>query len=300
MIRGRLVAVNDTAVIGADYADEGLRARRLAEREFNLSTSDALADDNSVVAGRFWSTDEGRDPSAETQLSVEEGIAETLGWSLGDRVAFDIAGTRLEGRITSLREVQWESFRPNFFVLVSPAAAAALGGSSITAIHLPPGNDGFTRALLDRFANLSVIDIDAVLNQVRNTADQVSKVVEAVFYVALLAGALVLLAAVGASQDERLREGAVMRVLGASRRQLRLAQAGEFAALGLISGLVAALAAMVLAGVIAGQILGLPWTPDWGMAATGALVGTLVSLLAGLWATRRILDAPPSVTLREL
>jgi len=145
-----------------------------------------------------------------------------------------------------------------------------------------------------------VIDIDAILNQVRSTAEQVSKVVEAVFYVALLAGALVLLAAVGASQDERLREGAVMRVLGGSRRQLRLAQAGEFAALGLISGLVAAIAATVLAGVVAGQVLDLPWTPNWAMTGTGAVAGTLVSLLAGLWATRRILDAPPSVTLREL
>jgi putative ABC transport system permease protein len=125
-------------------------------------------------------------------------------------------------------------------------------------------------------------------------------VVEAVFLVALLAGALVLLAAVGASQDERLREGAVMRVLGGSRRQLRLAQAGEFAALGLISGLVAAIASTVLAGVIALQVLELPWTPDPRLAATGALVGVVVALLAGLWATRRILDAPPSVTLREL
>ncbi|MFN7294529.1 MAG: FtsX-like permease family protein [Lysobacteraceae bacterium] len=185
-------------------------------------------------------------------------------------------------------------------MLVSPNAVDGLGASYITAIHLPPGRDDFTRRLLDRFANLSVIDIDAILTQVRQTADQVSTVVEAVFYVALLADALVLLAAVGASQDERLREGAVMRVLGGSSRQLSLAQAGEFAALGLIAGLVAAIAATTLAGVVAGQILDLPWTPDVGLAASGALAGMLVALVAGLWATRRILDAPPSVTLREI
>jgi putative ABC transport system permease protein len=231
---------------------------------------------------------------------VEQGLAQSLGWTLGDRVVFDIAGTRLEGEVTSIREVKWESVRPNFFVLVSPGALEGLQGSAITAIHLPPGRDGFTRSLLDRFANLSVIDVDAILKQVRSTVDQVSTVVEAVFLVALLAGALVLLAAVGASQDERLREGAVMRVLGGSRRQLRLAQAGEFAALGLISGLVAAIASTVLAGVIALQVLELPWTPDPRLAATGAAVGVVVALLAGLWATRRILDAPPSVTLREL
>lgn len=297
MIRGRLVAVDGRAVTGADYAERGRRAQRLAEREFNLSTGTALAADNRVIAGRFWSP---QAPATGVEFSVEEGLAETLGWSLGDRVAFDIAGSRLEGRITSLREVDWESFRPNFFVLVSPGVLEGLNASFITAIHLPAGRDDFTRQLLDRFANLSVIDVDAVLNQVRNTAAQVTTVIEAVFYVALLAGALVLLAAVGASQDERLREGAVMRVLGGSRRQLRLAQAGEFAVLGLIAGLVAAIAASVLAGVVAVQVLDLPWQPNLGLAGAGALGGTLVALLAGLWATRRILDAPPSVTLREL
>ena len=306
MIRGRWIERNGEAVSGADFPESEQRARRLAEREFNLSTASALADDNRIIAGEFWDAPMGDGTTAaatadgRVEFSVEEGLAETLGWELGDRVVFDIAGTRLEGEVTSLREVKWESFRPNFFVLVSPGVLEGLGGSAITAIHLPPGRDEFTRALLDRFANVSVIDVDAILQQVRSTADQVSKVVEAVFYVALLAGALVLLAAVGASQDERLREGAVMRVLGGSRRQLRLAQAGEFAALGLISGLVAALASTALAGVVAVQVLELPWEPDPRMALVGAAAGALVALLAGLWATRKILDAPPSVTLREL
>jgi putative ABC transport system permease protein len=298
MIRGRWIEKNGAPMNAQALPEGNGRARRLAEREFNLSTADALDDSNTILEGRFWDASMAAD--APTEFSVEQGLAQSLGWVMGDRVAFDIAGTRLEGEVTSIREVKWESVRPNFFVLVSPGALDGLQGSAITAIHLPPGRDGFTRALLDRFANLSVIDVDAILKQVRSTVDQVSTVVEAVFLVALLAGALVLLAAVGASQDERLREGAVMRVLGGSRRQLRLAQAGEFAALGLISGLVAAIASTMLAGVIALQVLDLPWTPDPRLAVTGALVGVVVALLAGLWATRRILDAPPSVTLREL
>jgi putative ABC transport system permease protein len=298
MIRGRWIERNGAPMNVQALPEGNGRARRLAEREFNLSSADTLDDSNTILEGRFWEASMAAD--APTEFSVEQGLAQSLGWALGDRVVFDIAGTRLEGEVTSIREVKWESVRPNFFVLVSPGAMEGLQGSAITAIHLPPGRDGFTRALLDRFANLSVIDVDAILKQVRSTVDQVSTVVEAVFLVALLAGALVLLAAVGASQDERLREGAVMRVLGGSRRQLRLAQAGEFAALGLISGLVAAIASTVLAGVIALQVLDLPWTPDPRLAATGALVGVVVALLAGLWATRRILDAPPSVTLREL
>ena len=113
-------------------------------------------------------------------------------------------------------------------------------------------------------------------------------------------GVLVLLAAVSASQDERLLEGGVMRVLGGSRRQLRLAQASEFAAIGLLAGLVAAIAASVLSGIVATQVFDLPWRPDWAMAALGGALGMLMTLVAGLFATRRVLDAPPSVTLREL
>jgi putative ABC transport system permease protein len=153
---------------------------------------------------------------------------------------------------------------------------------------------------VEAFPNLTVIDISAVLAQVRSTADQVSTVVEVVFWFSLLAGLLVLMAAVSASQDERLLEGAVMRVLGGSRGQMRLAQASEFAAIGLLSGLTAAVAASVLAGIIAVQVFELPWQADWGMAAAGAALGMAAALLAGLFATRKVLEAPPSVTLREL
>ena len=296
MIRGRLVEVNGAPVSGEDFGEEGARARRMAEREFNLSQADVLRDDNEVVAGEFWT---GRVP-AGPELSVEEDFAAMLGWRLGDVVAFDIAGARYSGRITSLRKVDWESFRPNFFVIGSPGSLEGFSGSHITAVNVPPERTRFTAELVAAYPNLSVIDVDAVLDQVRGTVEQVSTVVEVVFYFSLAAGVLVLLAAVSASQDERLLEGGVMRVLGGSRRQLRWAQVSEFAAIGLLSGLVAAIAASVLAGVVAKLAFDLPWTPDPALAATGAAIGTLAALLAGLFATRRVIAAPPSVTLREL
>jgi putative ABC transport system permease protein len=268
----------------------------MAEREFNLSSAASLRKDNEVTAGEFWT---GRVP-AETELSVEEDFAATLGWKLGDTVTFDIAGSPYTGRITSLRKIDWESFRPNFFVIGSPGSLDAYAGSHITAVNVPEGRTRFTSELVDAFPNLSVVDIDAVLDQVRGTVEQVSTVVEAVFYFSLAAGVLVLLAAVSASQDERLLEGGVMRVLGGSRRQLRWAQVSEFSAIGLLSGVVAAIAATVLAGVVAKQAFDLPWTPDPALALTGAAIGTVAALLAGLLATRRVLDAPPSVTLRDL
>ena len=295
MIRARLVSLNGKPASGADYAGDE-QARRRAEREFNLSTAATLRDDNKITAGEFWD----KHPVTTPELSVEERFAEQLGWKLGDRVAFDIAGQEFAGRITSLRSVDWESFRPNFFVLASPGSMDAYPASYITAVSVPPTQTRFTAQLVERFPNLSVIDVDAVLKQVRSTADQVSTVVQVVFWFSLAAGLLVLMAAVSASQDERLLEGGVMRVLGGSRRQLRLAQASEFAAIGLLSGLVAAIAASVLSGVIAEQVFDLPWKANWSLAAIGGALGMLAALVAGLFATRRVLDAPPSVTLREL
>src|SRR5690606_25630363 len=133
-----------------------------------------------------------------------------------------------------------------------------------------------------------------------NTVSQVTTVVEAVFAFALLAGLLVLMAAVSASQDERLLEGGVMRVLGGRRWQLRLAQASAFAAIGPLAGPGAAIAASILAGVVAGQVLELPWSRDPWMVAAGATAGLVAALLGGLYAAGRVVDAPPSVTLREL
>ena len=295
MVRARLVGWNGRAVTGADFAGKGERARRLAEREFNLSSAAALRGDNRVTAGRMWPA---RGP-ASPELSVEQDFADMLGWEVGDRVAFDVAGQRLEARITSLRKVDWESFKPNFFVVASPGVLDDYSASYIGGVHVADG-EALTRGLVRDFPNLTVIDIDAVLAQVRATIDQVSAVVEAVFYFSLAAGVLVLVAAVGASQDERLQEAAVMRVLGGSRRQLLLAQATEFATIGLLTGLAAAIAASLLAGVVAREVLDLPFTPDWQLVTTSAAAGIAASVVAGMLATRRVLSAPPTVSLREL
>jgi putative ABC transport system permease protein len=294
MVRARYLALNGKPITSSDYAEAGTRAQQLAEREFNLSTATTLRSDNTIVAGKFWTAS----APAQPELSVEQDFARTLGWSLGDVVRFDVAGQFLQGRITSLRKVDWESFKPNFFVLASPGALRGFPASHITALKVPANQPLFTAALVARFPNVSVIDVDAVLQQVRSTADQVATVVRVVFWFSFAAGLLVLMAAVSASQDERLQEGAVMRVLGGSSRQLRLAQASEFAVLGLLSGSVAAIAASVLAGVVSTRVFNLPWAPDWAMAATGGGLGMLAALAAGMWATRSVLHAPPAVTLR--
>ncbi len=302
MVRGRLVAYNGKPIVTDQNSDTANnvggdpQARRLADREFNLSSAEVLGKDNEITAGKLWS----RDRHGAPEVSVEEQFADRLGWKIGDRVAFDIAGQSFTANITSLRKVQWDSFKPNFFVVASPGAFVDYPASYITAVKVPPSRKRFTAALVERFPNLSVIDVDAIIKQVRSIGDQVAMVVQVVFWFSLAAGVLVLLAAVSASQDERLREGAVMRALGGSRRQLRMAQMSEFAAIGLLSGVVAAIAASILAGVVATRVFNLPWEPNVSMAAAGAAIGMFAALIAGLFATRRVLDVAPSVTLREL
>ncbi len=296
MVRARLQAVNGKAVTGADYQKNGERAARLAEREFNLSSVPAFGKDNTLVAGKYWS----KNHSGGLEMSVEQGFAESLNWKLGDVVRFDVAGTPLIAKITSLRKVEWESFKPNFFVVISPNGLQGLSASYISALYVPKAKQPMMDNLVRQFPNLSVIDIEAVLKQVRSTVEQVSRVVESVFYFSLLAGLLVLLAAVQASQDERMREAGVMRVLGASKKQLRLAQATEFASLGLLAGLVASLSASVIASLIASKVFSLPWSFNLPLILYGVLGGTVLALVAGLWATRKVTQVPPMETLRAL
>ena len=296
MVRGRLVAVNDAPASGEKYAERGERAKRLAEREFNLSATTAFADDNEATAGALWTAATADVP----QWSVEAGFAESMGWQVGDRVAFDVGGQRIEAPITSLRKVVWESFRPNFFVLGTPATIKSLTASYITSLHVDDTQVGAVNALVGQYPNLSVIDIGAVLAQVRATADQVTEVVEVVFLFTMAAGVLVLMAAIHATQDERLREGAVMRVLGARRAQLRLAQLSEFLVIGLIAASVAVLAANGIAASIAIRVFDLPWAPNLSLSAYAALAGVASVVLAGWFTTRRTVAAPPSETLRAL
>lgn len=296
MVRARLATVNGEPVSGETYAARGDRARRLAEREFNLSSVATLREsDNAVVAGRFWQPGD-----SSPQFSVEQGMADGFGWKVGDVIGFDIAGSHFEAAITSLRRVDWESFRPNFFVETPLGPLDTHTASYITSARVERGDPALTRALVEAYPNLSVVDIDAVIDQVRSTADQVAGAVEYVFYFTLLAGVLVLLASISASQDERLLEGGVMRVLGARTAQLRLAHASEFIAIGAIAGVVAAIAASVISGAIAVQVFEQAWAPDWRVALAGGALGVVVVAVTGLVATRRIARMPPAQTLRAL
>lgn len=293
MVRGRLVAIGERAVSPADFEDQ--RAKRLVEREFNLSWARDLRPDNKIVGGAWWKAD-----AREPQFSVEEGIAKTLAIRIGDTMTWDVAGSRFSAKVTSLRKVEWDSFKANFFVIASPGVLEAYPASWITSFHLGAGREEVVNRLVERFPNVSVIDLTAIMDQVKRISDQVSRAVEFVFLFAIAAGLVVLFAAITSTQDERIFEGAVMRTLGASRRQMVLTQLSEFLAIGLLSGLVAAAGAVGLAMVLSERVLGVPFEFNWLVPVAGLFAGGVGVAIAGLLGTRKAVDSPPLAAIRAV
>ncbi len=290
MARARLTHIGGREVSPDDYAGDDQRAKRLIEREFNLSSLAELPTDNQITAGR-WSSSDG--------FSVEAGLAKTLGIQLGDELVFDAGGLPLRGRVASLRKVDWDSFRVNFFVIVPPGALDALPQSFITSFYLPKGRPAVLSGLVAAFPNVTVIDVEQVMGELRSLLDRVSAAVQLIFLFSLAVGVLVLLAALYARRDERAREIGLWRTLGASRNRVMLALATEFTALGLLAGALAAGAAAVVAWVLAERVLELPHTPDPAIWLAGLGGGWLLVAGAGLLVTRSLLQAPPMRALRR-
>ena len=289
MIRGRLVTINGTPVRADDFADE--RAQRLAEREFNLSHDTVLPAKNEIVAGR-WTADEA------DGLSVEEGLAESLGLKLGDRLRFDIAGIPLEARITSLRKVDWGSMRVNFFVIFPRAQMGDVPVSYISAFRAP-AQPGFDRALARDFPNVTTIDVSSTIAQVQRVLDQVIRAVEFLFGFTLLAGLVVLFAAVTATREARAREFAVMRAMGASARLLAQVQRAELLGVGALAGVLASLAAMSVGWALARYVFEFSWTAQPWVPLAGGAAGALLAWAAGWWGLREVLTRPVVETLRR-
>ncbi len=290
MVRGRLTGVNGSAVSEADFADE--RAKRLVEREFNLSYMDAPPGHNLVTAGRWFKP-------GDKEVSAEEGIARTLGWKLGDRLTFTVAGETFDAQLTSLRKLRWDSMRVNFFVIAPPSLLRGFPATYVSAFRA----DGAQLAALDelaaRYSNLAVVDIGAVVRQVQGVIDQLISAVRFLFIFTLSAGLLVLYSALVATEDERRREAAVMRVYGASRAQVSGSQRAEFIAMGVLAGILATLGAAIIGEVIARRVFELDLPPSLGLWIAGPLAGLALLSLNGWLSSRKVLRASPALTLRD-
>lgn len=291
MVRGRLVAVNQRAVSGDDYPDPN--ARHLAEREFNLSWAEHLPKGNELVQGIWFN-------GTEPALSVEEGIAKTLGLNLGDTLTYDVAGSQFSAKVVSLRKVQWDSMQVNFFVVASPGLLEDYPASYITSFYLPDDKMLAGDALLRQFSNVLLINTGEIIEQVRHIMGQIAQAMGALFLFTLLAGLAVLHAALLATQDERIHQAAILRTLGADSHYLRRLHLTEFAALGALSGLFAAGGATALGWVLARQVLEIPFHFNAMIWLAGAGGGVMVVVMAGWAATRRVAQVPPLRVLQSI
>ena len=289
MIRGRLIAINAKAVTPDDYADD--RAKRLVEREFNLSHSATQPSQNKLVAGR-WT------PEEVDAISVEEGLANTLGLQLGDVLSFDVGGMQTVSKITSLRKVDWGSMRANFFAMYPVSQLPKVPATYMTAFKAPPGAH-FDNALVRSFPNITSVDMSSTIAQVQRVLDQVIGAVEFLFGFALAAGLVVLFAAVSATREERAREFAIMRALGARSSLLRQVQRAELAAVGLLAGFLASVLASLVGWALARFVFEFEWNASLWVLLWGALSGAALALLAGWWGLREVLRRPVVDTLRR-
>ena len=294
MIRGRLTHINNRRLDPEAFNDP--RARRLAAREFNLSYADQPQADNELISGRWWGAEAAHNP----YFSVEEGIAETLGIKQGDRLRYSIGGQELTAEVLNLRRVEWDSFNVNFFVVANTEAMRGYPGAFISSFYLPGAERPLLIRLVRQFPSVTILDIDALLKQVRIIMDQVVRTVEFVFIFTLLTGVAVLFAALQTTHDERGHEAALMSALGARRGQILAGLTAEFVCLGLLTGLLSALAASAIALILAEFVFNIEAVINpviWLVAPLGCC---LIIVLAGLLGTRKALSSSPMTVLRRL
>ena len=293
MVRARLTAINGRAADAQQFPDSG-RGEWFTERSHNLTWTESVPAGNAIAAGEFWQT------SPETPaISLEEDVANDLGLELGDRLTFDVLGESVTAPITNLREVQWESLRPNFFVIFSPGVLQDYPANWLTSVYIPPNEGKVILPLVKEYPSVTVLDVNAIIEQVRNIMTQASRAVQFVFIFTLAAGAVVMLAAVQATRESRRFESALLRTLGASRATVFAGVAAEFLLLGLLSGVLAVVAAATSAWLLATQVLELAWQVSPALWLGAITATTLLVALAGLAVTRRAVTHPPMGVLQR-
>ncbi|OED34453.1 hypothetical protein AB833_32440 [Chromatiales bacterium (ex Bugula neritina AB1)] len=292
MVRGRLEAINDRPIGEDGYKND--RARRMSERDYNLSYQAAARDDNTVVEGQWWPED-----TKENLFSVEEEFAREVGINMGDVLHFRIADKAVSGTVSNFREVEWESFAVNFFVVGTPAALREQPASFVTSVHVEDAGGDFVRDVVSRFPGVTVLDIGSIIKRVTGILDRAALAVQYVFGFTLIAGALVLIAAVLASRRERFQEAAVLRTLGASRRYLAGSVSREFILIGALAGLMASSIAAIMAWVIVERVMSLDYQFNGWLWSIGVVAGIAGIWLAGTLATLPVLRQSPMAVIRS-
>ncbi|MEM9171102.1 MAG: FtsX-like permease family protein [Pseudomonadota bacterium] len=292
LVRGRITAVNDTPA--EDWPRGAGEGPVRVGREINLSYTDTLDESNTVIEGSFWSEGDGGEP----QVSIDIAIANEMGVTVGDTLTFDFAGLAHRATITSLRTIDWDSFRPNFFIVLSPTGMQDLPQTFLNALFVGESDKDVLVELVRKHPSVSVIDIEAAIEQIRGIIDKAALAVRYVFYFTIAAGLVVLFAAIQSTLESRRYESALLRTFGASRRVVLLGILAEFSALGLLAGLCASLGATAIGHVVATEVFDLQLSVDPVLWLIGVLAGWLVVGVSGTLAARSAVETPPVRTLR--
>ena len=290
MIRGRLVAINSSDIKLDNFADD--RAKRMLDREFNLSNSSSLPAHNIVTSGA-WT------PEETGGVSVEESVAKTLNLAIGDALRFDVGGLKIESKVSSIRKIDWGSMRANFYVMFPVTRLTGVPVTYMGAFRSPAQGSAFDNTLVKNYPNITSVDMSATVSQIQKVLDQVIRAVEFLFAFTLAAGVVVLLAAITATKEERAKEFAVMRSLGASNQLLRKVQGAELAGVGLLSGFLASIFAIGIGWAIARYVFEFSWSIKLWVPIAGSLVGSTLALIAGTYVLRSVLSKPVIETLRQ-
>ncbi|SDQ01110.1 ABC transporter permease [Ectopseudomonas guguanensis] len=293
VVPGRLIMINDEPV--RQLVTKESRGERAIQRDLSLTWANELPSDNLISAGSWW----GAEHTSELPgVSVEAELAESLQLQLGDRLRFNVGGIEREAQVTSLRQVDWDSFQPNFYMIFEPQTLQDLPATYLTSFYLPPGQDAELIKLSRAFPSVTLLQVDALLAQLRSILAQVTLAIEYVLLFVLAAGITVLLAGLQATLDERIRQGALLRALGAERKLLISARRAEFGLLGAAAGLLAALGCELVSFLLYRYAFDMSWQPHpWLLLLP--LIGALLIGLAGVLGTRRALNASPLSVLRE-
>jgi len=293
LVRARISHVNGTPMSEYEPVDE--HARRELTDDLNLTWTAELGDDNEILRGAWWSPGDTR-----PQVSIEEDELLDMGLSLGDELTYTVAGQSVTAQITSARRIHWDSFRPNFFMVLNPGVLDEFPRTFITSFFVEADQRAVTLDLARELPSISVIDIDAVLDQVRRAMTRAALAVQYVFLFTLAAGIMVLLAAIQSTRDERLYESAVLRTLGAGRRVVLQGVAAEFTALGVLAGTLAAFGAGIIGYFVAGELFELDYVPGPTLWLAGLVAGGCVVGISGTLAARSVVNEPPVATLRRI
>ena len=292
LVRGRMIEINGESVKTRDYPEPD--GAGMANREANLTWSEEISSTNKLIGGEWWPSGY----TGEPLVSVEERAAEEMGLSLGDHLRFLVAGQELTARVSSFREVSWDSFQPNFFMVLSPGALDDFPATYVTSLRIRDDQKGVLLDTVRAHPSVSIIDIDAVLDQIKNIMDKASLAVQTVFAFTLVAGIVVLFAAVQSTIDERRYESALLRALGVRRRIVLLGVITEFAALGLAAGVLASVGASVLAFLVSTRVFELEYQFSASLWLLGLAGGVAVVCLSGYIAARGAIKASPIDVLR--